>query len=357
MSAIDPCWQAVRMMEVPASASLERSMKLHSMMCLVAIATLGVIPIGPVRAASAVNAYSSVATLPRVVDGRVLSDFAYDPAAQRLYAASDEGLFWSDLSEASPVMKGPLFRKRLSRIEIAADLGRIFYLGDRGNQEVGYVDIRNGSTAPVTLAEGLSWTSDLVYEPTRREVYVSTRTPRILVFDGASGERAPDVRVPGWYATGLEAMPGRVFMNIGDKNGIYQIDAATRAVTAWPIEGRVVTPAYFEADPSGRYLFATYDQYIVALDVATAKEVGRVTTTARATIAFDPGTGWLVASWADSRPRLRLKAFKVDGQGFTEVGAMDNPALGQWGIEPTSHGFIQQGGHSLLVWKALGASH
>lgn len=210
--------------------------------------------------------------------------------------------------------------------------------------------MRNASTEPVTLVVGRDRATEIVYEPTRHEVYVSTETPRILVIDARNGERAPDIRVPGWFATSLEAVPGRVFMNVGSKNGIYQIDSATRSVTPWKFDGRVITPAYLDADPTGRHLFAVYDQFIVALDVATSKEIGRVTTTSRPSIAFDPGSGWLVASWADARPRLRMKAYSVDSQGFKEVGTMDNPDLGIIGLEPTSSGFIQNGYNSLLVW-------
>ena len=325
-------------------------MNLHRTARSVTVAALGLISAGLLSAASPdrnSSPYAHIATLPSVVDGQPLQDQAFDSATQRLYIGSNLGLFWSDLSEARPVIKGPLFKKRIRRIELAPDLGRVFYFTET---EIGYVDVRNASTEPVTLVAGRDRAVELVYEPTRHEIYVSTETPRILVIDAKTGERASDIRVPGWFATSLEAVPGRVFMNVGSKNGIYQIDAATRTVTPWKITGKVVTPAYLDADPTGRRLFAVYDQFIVVLDVATAREIGRVTTTSRPTIAFDPGTGWLVASWSDWRPRLRIKAFTVDEQGVEEVSQMDNPDLGIIGLEPTSSGFIQNGHNSLLVW-------
>lgn len=314
--------------------------------------TLSATPVGPIEIGAA-SPYLTRATIPDVVDGQPLRDFAYDATARRMYAGSDRGLFWVDLNDASPSIKGPMFKKDLRRIEMAPDLGRLFYFTV---DEVGYVDLRGVSPEPVTLARGRHWATDVVYEPTRHEIYVATRSPRIMVFDARAGERSADITLPGWWATSLRAVPGHVFMNIGNKNGLYAVTAATHAVAPWPVDqtdGKLVTPAYLEADPSGRHLFAVYDQFIVAIDVATAKVVGRLTTPAPPVVAFDPGTGLLVASWGDfGPPRLRIKAFRVDDQGFTEVAAMNNPAVGQLGLEPLSGGFLQKGSHSLLVWTA-----
>ena len=52
----------------------------------------------------------------------------FDPGVRRLYAGSDRGLFWADLGEAEPRMKGPLFKRDILKIEMAPDLGRVFYL-------------------------------------------------------------------------------------------------------------------------------------------------------------------------------------------------------------------------------------
>ncbi|NQW05508.1 MAG: hypothetical protein HQ485_16005 [Acidobacteria bacterium] len=313
------------------------------------IVSLLLVPYTSTNLAQGTASYATVAALPDVVDGQPLRDFAFDEVARRVYAASDRGLFWSDLNDARPAMKGPLFKKDLLRIEMAPDLGRLFYFT---NNEIGYVDLRGASPTPVTLAVGRDWATELVYEPVRQEIYVATRTPKVLVFDARSGERGAEVKVPGWWATSLEAVPGHVFMNVSNKNGLYEIDAATHVAKPWPIDGKLVTPAYLESDPSGRNLFAVYDQFIVAIDVATAKVVGRVTTTAPPVVAFDPGTGLLVASWANaSRRNLILKAFRVDDSGLTEVAEMSNPSRGLLGLEPTSGGFLQKGSHSLLVWS------
>ncbi len=301
--------------------------------------------------------YAPAATLARIVNGQALRDYAFDRATRRLFAGSD-GLFWFDLDDRKPTAKGPIVRKDILRIELAPESGRLFYLAD---DEIGFVDIRHLPAEPVTLAKGHWGGRDIAYEPTRQEVFVGTRSPAVLVFNAVTGERLPDVTVPGWYATGIEAIPGRVFMNVEGKSGVYQIDAATHNVTPWAIDGRVVTPARLEADPAGRTLFAAYDQYIVAIDVRTAKELGRIVTAPDSSMAFDPGTGWLVASWVEwQHPLVHLSVFSVDASGFNEVGTLESRVSGGGktpALEPTNQGFIQLGSNSIIVWKALGASH
>jgi hypothetical protein len=291
--------------------------------------------------------YAVIATLPDVIGGQALHTLVFDPVGKRLYAGSQIGLYWCDLSEATPRMKGPLFRKNIRTIEVAPDLGRVFYATP---DEIGYADVgRDG--APVHLAN--IWARALAYEPTRHELYVASRAPVVQVFDARSGEHGVDVSLPGWYGAQLEPIPGRVFLSVGGKDGLYAIDAATHQVAPWPVVGRVVTPATIEADPGGRYLFLAYYREIVAIDVATATVTGRVVMASTPAIAFDPGTGLLLATWHDdSPPPIKVVAFRVDATGLIAVAQLPNPPIGGVGVEPTSHGFIQAGYHGLLVWSS-----
>ena len=293
--------------------------------------------------------YSMVATLPSTVEGQDLRAFAFDPVSNRLYAGSDRGLFWSDLSEKKPTMKGPLFKKDILRIEVAPDLGRLFFFT---YDEFGYVNLR-GTSDPVRLGPR-DWATDLVYEPTQHEIYVGTRSPKVRVFDARSGERRADIDVPGFWGHDLEAIPGRVFLGVEGKSGLYVINAATHALAPWPVKGRIVTPVVIEADPSGKNLFVAYSQDIVAIDTATATVVGRVITSTPAAIAFDPGSHLLLATWDNVPPPNRVVAYRVDETGLSEVARFGNPARGLVGLEPTSRGFIQAGVHSLLVWAFTG---
>jgi hypothetical protein len=296
------------------------------------------------------SAYTQVARLPSVVNGQALYSFAHDPVDDRLYAASEQGLFWVDLTEATPRFKGPLVRKRLTSIEIAPDTGRLFYTT---MDEVGMVKLR--STDPPVRLAGREWrTARLAYEPTRRQMYLATRDGRVRVFDAETGERSSDVVVPGDYANMLEAVPGRVFFTLVDRSGLFTIDAATKAVAEWPVDGPLVTPAYLDADPTGKYLFATYDRYVVAIDIARATVVGRLATAVGGRIAFDPERRLLIAAQYDEAgyPRIRLAAYRVDDGGITEETRLDNPSAGQIGLESLrGGGFLQSGHLSLFVWQ------
>jgi hypothetical protein len=297
--------------------------------------------------------YRFVATLPSVVDGGPLRTFAFDPGEKKLYVGCNRGLFWVDLSEPTPVVKGPLIKKNILKIEIAPDLARVFYFTA---DEVGYVDLDRGGEDEFLIGDILA--RDLVYEPTRHEVYIATRDPRLIVLDARSGRSGDPIPLPGWYGVELESIPGRVFLSVGGKDGLYTIDAATHRVTPWPVDGRIVTPAIIEADPSGRYLFLSYYREIVAIDIARASVVGRVVTATTPSIAFDPGERLLLATWRDEADPQAIKvvAFRAGDDGLTEVANLKNPRVGSVGVEPTNHGFIQAGNLALLVWSSAPGS-
>lgn len=317
------------------------------------VSALGVVLLASVTTAgrqSDESPYVQSIRLPSIVNGQGMYSFAHDPVDRRLYAASEQGLFWADLAEPDGRLKGPLLRKRITSIEVAPDTGRLFYTT---MDEVGMMKLRSNDP-PVRLS-GREWkTARWAYEPTRRQMYLPTREGRVLVFDAETGERSPDVVVPGEFVNMLEAVPGRVFFSLNNKNGLFAIDAETKQVEPWDVAGKLVTPAYLDADPTGRYLFATYDRYVLAIDVARAEVVGRLVTAAGGRIAFDPERRLLIASQYDEpgHPRLRLAAYRVSDDGFTEVARLKNPPDGENGLESLrGGGFLQSGHLSLLVWQ------
>lgn len=294
--------------------------------------------------------YQQVARVPGVVDGHSLTAFAFDPVDQRLYAGSRNGVFWVDLREPDPRLKGPMLRKPIGTIEVAPDAGKLFYTTP---DEFGYMNLRTNDP-PRTLA-GRQWrTARLAYEPTRKEMYIATRESGIIVYATENGERGPVIELPGWYADVLEAVPGKVFFSVANKSGLYVIDAATHTVAPFPVTGKLVTPAYLDADPTGQYLFATYDRYLVAIDIPSAKVVARIATSSGARIAFDPERRLLIVSEFDQpgRPLIRLRAYSVSPTGLTRVAELKNPDDGQVGLESFRGGFLQQGYKSLLLWTA-----
>jgi hypothetical protein len=290
--------------------------------------------------------YAHVATVDSIVDGQPFRAFAYDHAARRFYAGSDRGLFWIDMTDDEPRLKGPLVRKDILAIEAAPDLGRVFYITD---EEVGYADLRTpGTTVRVAPRAGAL---DIAYEPTRRELYAGSRTSRIRIYDAASGERGADVELPGWWAANLEAIPGRVLLNVGGADGIHVIDAGTRKAARWELSRRFATPAYIEADPLGRYVFLNNSRDIAVVDAKTGRVLGTRATPTPAAIAFDPATSRLIASWADDPPPVRIVVFGIGENGLRQEAELENPVRGQVGMESTSGGFLQDGIRTLLVWR------
>lgn len=292
--------------------------------------------------------YTMVAELPSVIDGTGVRSLRYDATRNRLYAAVQTGLFWIDLSEKKPRVKGPFVRKNIVKIEFAPEVEKIFYMTA---DEVGYADLdRFGEFK--TLKGNLT-PIDIVYEPTRKELYVATRDKHLMVFDGTSGRAGDDVPLQGWFAVELEAVPGRVFVELADKQGLYSIDAATHQMTPFPVTGRLFTPAYLEADPAGEYLFATFYREFVAIDIKRAAVVGNVVTPSVPAIAFDPGERLLIVTWGDdSPPPYKIRTYRPSADGLTEVDRLENPRVGVSGVEPTSHGFVQSGHLALLVWSS-----
>src|SRR5687768_14779637 len=267
--------------------------------------------------------YTQVARLPAVVVGHSLAAFAFDPVDQRLYAGSRNGVFWVDLRERDPRFKGPMLRKPIGTIEVAPETGKLFYTTP---DEFGYMNLRTNE--PPRILAGRQWrTARLAYEPTRKEMYIATRESGIIVYNTEHGERGAVIELPGWFPTVLEAVPGKVFFSVANKSGLYVIDAATHTVAPWPVTGQLVTPAYLDADPTGQYLFATYDRYLVAIDIASAAVVGRIVTASGARIAFDPERRLLVVSQYEhpDHPRILLRTYSVSDNGLTLVAELKNP--------------------------------
>jgi DNA-binding beta-propeller fold protein YncE len=311
---------------------------------------VALVAIAAVHGQSKDTPYAQVARVPSIVDGQGLNSFAFDPVDQRLYAGSRNGVFWLDLKERDPRLKGPMLRKPIGTIEIAPEAGRLFYVTP---DEFGSINLRTNE--PPRILGGQQWrTARLAYEPTRKEMYIATHERGIVAYDTVTGERGPTLQEPGWFANALEAVPGKVFFSVENKSGLYVIDAASHTIAPWPVTGKLVTPAYLDADPTGQYLFATYDRHVVAIDIPSATVVARRTTASGARIAFDPERRLLVVSEYDrpGHPLIRLRAFSVDAKGLTEVAELKNPADGQVGLESFRGGFLQEGYRSLLLWTA-----
>ena len=99
---------------------------------------------------------------------------------------------------------------------MAPDSGRLFYTT---LDELGYVNLR--TIEPARTLAGRQWrTARLADQPTRKQMYVATRESGIVVYDTDNGERGPVIELPGWIATLLGGVPGKVFFLVAAKLGL-----------------------------------------------------------------------------------------------------------------------------------------
>lgn len=293
-------------------------------------------------------AYRHVASFPAVSGGRPFVSFAFDRRLRRLFGGSDKGLYWLDVDQPNPVWNGPVLKGiRIQQLQCAPDLRRLFL---STLDDVRYVDVDQPLKAQILVKMA---TATLAYEPQRHEVYVSRRGEPVRIFNAATGAPTGTIDPPETPAYLLDAIPGKVFVSMSTKHGLYAIDAATHTMALWPVEGKVDWPAPIEVDPTGRYIFAATYQGIAVIDVATAKVIGRIDGQATPSIAFDPDTRLLIATWPNDPPPIRVRAYRVDEKGLTQVAEMENPARGRFGVRHTGRGFIQNGGTEWLLWSLV----
>jgi DNA-binding beta-propeller fold protein YncE len=292
--------------------------------------------------------YHIVARLSSIMDGQPLVAMRFDATSHRLFAVNSVGVYSADLSSAKPKMTGPITGKPkiVNSLDVAPDLGRVFYAA---LDEVGYVDEKGGP--PVTMSTGTAWS--IAYEPTKQEVYAAYgRSADVEVYDARTGKRTALIKLPGWNGFGLQAIAGTVFLFSGGEDGIFAIDATTHAVARWPVTGSLITPGNLEADPSGHYLFLARSREIDAIDIPTRTVIGREPMFGTASIAFDPSSGLLVATWPDlSETKDKLEVLHPGADGLTTVATLKNDAGGTV-IVRTNYGFIQRADRELLVWAA-----
>ena len=312
----------------------------HLVVCLLLIAG--------VAAQSDAPAYRLTASFPAIIGGKPIVSFEFDAKTRRLYGGADTGLFWLNVDEPRPAWNGPLVKgERAGGLEFAPDLRRLFFTS---LDDVRYVDVEAPAASHVVTPVRNAM---LVYEPQQHELYVAGRDAKVLVFDAKSGASHGSIETPGGRPMLLDAIPGRVFMSVSTKNGLYVINAASHKIGAWPVEGKVDWPAPIEVDPSGRYIFAATYQGIAVIDPATAKVIGRIDGQAAPSIAFDAEAQLLIATWPNDPPPIRVRAYRVGATGLTLVSEMENPDRGQLGVKHTGRGFIQNGGTVWLLWSAV----
>ena len=304
-------------------------------------------------AAGTPPAYSHSQTLR--LDG--LGGVAFDAETGRLWIGTRRGLV--ALSGNRAVVSEPVTAaSHVGDIEPAANLRRLFFVqeGDR----VAYIDV-NRPAEPIGIGR-IHRVRDLVYEPVRRELFAFTATSDIVVLNAVTGKPIRPITLPGQDGRTPVAAAGQIYLTVGGERGVFRIDGTTRAVTRVEALGED-TPHAIEVDHANGRLFLAYARRIAAVDIASGAELGRPATLTEAAIAYDSGTGLLVAT--HSVPPMSLETFRVTAAGLEPVERLNWVAPGRSWLEPTVRGFVQRGeatsaadtspaGHTdtLLVWKS-----
>jgi hypothetical protein len=163
--------------------------------------------------------------MPRVVNSNSIHGMVFDHVGRRLYSQTERGIYWVDPLAVEPHFNGPILPPRSGAIEIASDLGRLYFSRDR--EHLGYLNLR---TNAVTTLVGKEWRGGrLAYEPTHKEIYSPTRArgDELAVYEAETGKLSDTIKLPGTRVMRLEAVPGMVFFSVENRFGLHVIDAAT----------------------------------------------------------------------------------------------------------------------------------
>jgi DNA-binding beta-propeller fold protein YncE len=282
--------------------------------------------------------YSVTATIPLGL--QPYTDLDANPETGRVYLAFRDGLRVVDTKTGTI---GP-HQKQLETsgaIELAPDIDRIF--AEIDDVSIGFIDMRSYH---LDRAVPIEFPGTLFYEPRTEELYVfSLHSPEVRIFDGRTGDQKRTLDLPGWGGVGVLKTPGRIYVNVPPKVGLYVIDTAERRVTRFPMPPGIDLPSNrftLVANASGSRLFASDDHEIVAIDAETGARIARVVTNRDgAALAYDPVADVLLArvgsvDWQQGV----LASFRLDGSRLLPVATQTLPVEGGGIPFVTGAGFV-----------------
>ncbi len=286
-----------------------------------------------------------------------LGGVAFDAETGRLWLGTRRGLV-TLAANASAVSEPVSAVPNVGDLELAANLRRLFFVyeGDR----LAYIDLTR--PAPPVGIGRVHRVRDLVYEPVRRELFAFTETSDVVVLNAATGKPVRPITLPGLDGRIGVAAAGHVYLTLGGKDGVFRMDGTGRGIPRIDALGDD-TPHAIEVDHANGRLYLAYARRLAAVDIASETELGRHATLGDAAIAFDPGTGLLVAT--NTAAPMTLETLRVTPAGLELVERLDWVAPGLSWLEPTRNGFVQRGEaastagvspagptDTLLVWKS-----
>ena len=248
-------------------------------------------------------------------------------------------------------MIGPLTHAFVQSVEVAPDLGRVFYSGPT---EIGYVDEQGGKG--VTLEP--HYAGSLAYEPTEHELYASFELlPEIAIFNARTGRLATRLKLPGWSAFQLVAVPGKVFMLLKDKDGMCTIKRHNPPSSRLGPSKASPRRADLKPTRTTNALFFTRENEVDAIDIARQTVIAKISVSGEPSVSFDTDSGLLVVGWLHSSPQKFdvLQVVRPTGDGLIPVTSLSNEAGGTELVR-SHYGFIQHGFHEFLLWSDVGTA-
>jgi DNA-binding beta-propeller fold protein YncE len=281
-------------------------------------------------------AYSLTATVPIGLQG--YTDLDEDPATGRIYLALRDGLRVVDPATGE-IGTQQRHLEMSGTLEVGSDINRIF--AEINDDYVGFIDLRSYHLDHLVPVES---PGRLVYEPATEELYVfSAREPRVFIFNGRTGDQKRVIDLPGWGGDGLLKTPGKIWVVVPPKRGLYVIDTAERQLKEFPMSTPLRNlPARFEiaADAAGRVLYALDDFRILAVDAESGQRIASAQRGAK-TLMYDDASGLLMAHLSEpDHPLMKLVAYRLEGDTLVRVSEQRLPLEG--GLYPfqTTRGFV-----------------
>ena len=258
------------------------------------VALIAVLALGGV--AGAAGHYVKVADIH--IGGAGAFDYlAVDASAKRLYVTHGTEIVVIDTA-TNTIVGRIADTPRVHGIAIARN-GRGF-TSNGGENKVSIVDLK--TLATLSKVDTGANPDAILYEPTRNEVYAFNHTGEsATIINADSGSVVATIKLGGQAETGqADAVLGKVFVNIEDKNRVDVIDMASHAVTAsWPV-APAESPTGMAIDTQTHRLFVGGGPSLVMIDaaggrvVATLKICGGTDAT-----WFEPATKNVFVSCAD----------------------------------------------------------
>lgn len=288
-------------------------------------------------AQSTAPTYTLASTVPLGLQG--YADLDVDLSSDRAFLSVREGMRVLDARTGR--ITAPLTSVETSgSIAVAPSINRVF--AEIDDDYVGFID---AGTYVIDHLVRVEFPGRLMYEPATEELYVfSPRRAEVEVYDGRSGVRKATVELPGWGGDAVLKTPGRIYVRSLPRTELYVIDTNERVVSPFTLPRSVRNqPNRFAiaANASGETVFVADDYEIVALDAATARELGRTRTPGGAYLFYDDEADVLLARVREADyPLLRQVVYRFDGAEFERVATQDLPREGGGVSFATSRGYI-----------------